>query len=176
MRRIVGTILLIIALVLTACGDKNIGGEAFRTKAIPIKEEIKKSDVKKIVDDDTRPAPKPIVSIDSNETGNNTTPPINQSCEDSDNGLSYYVYGEVFTQGNNVPSIIDTCSGSYVNEGICTPDGGATTSQYLCPYGCLNGVCLEEVVIPPDNNTGNDTIPPTNDTWYNGTMNNTNSS
>ncbi|NQU98645.1 hypothetical protein HQ533_04205 [Candidatus Woesearchaeota archaeon] len=97
-----------------------------------------------------------------NETPTNDTEPPEEppaaACEDSDGGLEYYTYGKVFTQGNTQPSVIDTCSGSTVNEGICTSDGGATAQRYLCPNGCANGACIEEAPEPIPPTPSNESI------------------
>jgi len=65
------------------------------------------------------------------------------NCTDSDGGPNYYKYGEVFTQQQAAPSVVDSCQGNILQEGICTEDGRTTTRQYNCPNDCRNGVCLQ---------------------------------
>ena len=69
---------------------------------------------------------------------------IVEQCFDSDNGKNYFEKGEVRTGDNKYPSVIDTCSGVSLREGICTEDGGVTTVQYYCSNGCQNGKCLRK--------------------------------
>jgi hypothetical protein len=62
-------------------------------------------------------------------------------CVDSDGGKSFYTKGQVNTQENGQPSVIDICQGVILIEGYCNGNG-ATTESFNCPNGCFKGACV----------------------------------
>lgn len=75
-----------------------------------------------------------------------TTTILNQTCEESDGGINYYVKGTV----NPCPCYEDVCPacGIWIDKCLdeftlleysCDNLGG---EEYVCPYGCENGACL----------------------------------
>ena len=86
--------------------------------------------------------------------GNNTQ----NSCIDSDDGISYYIFGGVNftdTNGKNGYSV-DSCIGNTIlQEQSCSPNPSLTgnvtmTTQFNCPDGCLNGACISNSCTPYD--------------------------
>ncbi|MGV8171546.1 MAG: hypothetical protein ACP5OA_02525 [Candidatus Woesearchaeota archaeon] len=85
--------------------------------------------------------------------------PGQNTCIDSDNGIDYYSKGQVVGpvgpgEGSNgwdycyTPTTTSGISntgitGTHLLEWYCTSIGGAGQSQYACPAGCSNGVCIE---------------------------------
>jgi len=87
-----------------------------------------------------------------------------QTCEDSDGGLDYYSKGSVTVctyndTGGGCGKFVDICKAdSILREGYCE-NNDLKTVRYACPYGCLDGACINETTttIP----TTTTTIPPT---------------
>jgi hypothetical protein len=78
------------------------------------------------------------------------------SCYDSDGGVNYYVYGYTNVSNlNNYTTNYDVCSvnASVLFERYCS---GGTSSfvAYVCPYGCANGVCSNQVPTCTDSDGG----------------------
>jgi len=90
-------------------------------------------------------------------------PPINNTCTDSDGGVSYYVKGSVFTPNELSKSKNDTCyiqdleypgrnyigvssctgDNCYVDEWSCDSQTASSTSDlFKCPNGCKDGACI----------------------------------
>ena len=77
--------------------------------------------------------------------------PINVTCTDSDGGEKYYEKGTTIGMHNGILDwkFTDECftaSGddNWLLEGYCDENENAYTTDYLCPYGCDDGECLEE--------------------------------
>ncbi len=67
---------------------------------------------------------------------------VSAICTDSDGGINYNVKGatkSAYTTG------IDRCSGYSLKEYYCNR-GVVKYKNYLCPYGCTNGVCKSKYV------------------------------
>lgn len=72
---------------------------------------------------------------------------VKSGCNDSDDGLNYFVKGTVTGQNEDAPvkgvtSATDTCDGNNLYEFICKTSGEYDDESYICPNGCLNGVCI----------------------------------
>ena len=85
------------------------------------------------------------------------------TCTDSDGGIDYYNKGFV-TEGSTGKIMDDYCINPALNQGklgewFCNGDR-LSIKEYLCPYGCNNGACLqgaadlsiEEVIITQNDN------------------------
>lgn len=73
-----------------------------------------------------------------------TVDPAPTSCTDTDGGKNYYSKGNVKYNLNfpdNIYEIMDSCSGSTLNEYYCDDQGNAQTEYYSCPNGCSDGAC-----------------------------------
>ena len=89
----------------------------------------------------------------NNQTNQTDVNETQETCVDSDGGLEYFTYGEIIIGNNTAPSIVDVCGGrpsqfydsNYVYEGRCVDGGGAKAEVYLCPNGCEEGACIEEL-------------------------------
>jgi hypothetical protein len=69
-------------------------------------------------------------------------------CTDTDGGKDYFRKGRVKYNLQHDEEyqyeIIDSCSGSTVNEYYCDVNGNAQTEYFKCETGCKNGACIEE--------------------------------
>lgn len=69
------------------------------------------------------------------------------ACVDSDNGLSYNVFGVVQfnpnANGQYQGSLNDSCSQGTLTEYTCQ-NNLPKENSYACPYGCANGRCVEK--------------------------------
>jgi cysteine-rich repeat protein len=75
--------------------------------------------------------------------------PIGLSCSDSDGGLNYAVMGTAFEYG--VPFGDDACVNESTLYELSCDAGVGSESYYECPNGCLDGVCVREVLdLPPE--------------------------
>ena len=71
------------------------------------------------------------------------------TCEDSDDGASYYTYGKI-TYNNNPAGVLaeyDICDGKNLVERICVDaaDSSKNFVKYTCQSGCKDGACLKVV-------------------------------
>ncbi len=83
----------------------------------------------------------------TSNAANNSIP-----CKDSDNGLNYYIKGNVSTLNNRGGRVVvvDSCSTYKVNglyqvtEWYCRESGVVDAKRFGCPAGCKNGACLQQ--------------------------------
>ncbi|MEK6929033.1 MAG: hypothetical protein AABW65_03735 [Nanoarchaeota archaeon] len=79
-------------------------------------------------------------------------------CTDSDNGTNYYVKGEAQDESGRV--VKDTCNWKFnIAEALCSQYGEVYAEEYVCPYRCLDGVCVEPISINPNSSSGPLIIP-----------------
>ena len=95
-------------------------------------------------------------------------------CSDSDDGLNYYVKGNVSSGSETICAlggsggagspINDTCSGNILRERYCDENNNSKYLDYTCPYGCENGACLQQGQTTTTTITSTTTIPTTTTT------------
>lgn len=71
---------------------------------------------------------------------------FNYNCQDSDGGQDYNTFGTAQLTANSiiVSTVKDTCINKYLlNEAYCENQtvGYINTTNYNCPFGCVNGAC-----------------------------------
>lgn len=72
------------------------------------------------------------------------------SCTDSDMGQNLHTKGIVKYNQNFEEKyrheLVDSCSGSTLNEYYCDANGNAQTAYFSCPYSCSDGACLKQPI------------------------------
>jgi len=63
-------------------------------------------------------------------------------CTDTDGGIEYDIQGIVTRNGEE---FADYCEIGVLTEYYCKEDGIVGSEDYICPAGCQDGVCIEEV-------------------------------
>ena len=82
-------------------------------------------------------------------------PPTGLSCQDSDNGRDYNIFGNVIVNGGN--AVLDCCTNggndcvngaTHVREYFCNADSTLGSEVYRCPGTCSWGACVSTPLAP----------------------------
>ena len=73
-----------------------------------------------------------------------------RNCIDSDGGKNYYEEGIVnVSQEGSAGTYYDMCSdGNTLTEWNCSPGNNVESTSYVCPLGCRDNQCLQELLDP----------------------------
>jgi len=67
------------------------------------------------------------------------------NCTDSDNGIDYHTRGTTgyYKPGYETRDYMDHCDGEILLEYYCSEAGVVSEKEYQCPFGCVDGACIE---------------------------------
>ena len=78
--------------------------------------------------------------IDDNEDEEDDDKDDESTCQETDDGIDYYEYGES-SRGDD--TFEDSCNGDVLEEYWCNPDRKLKSQTHRCFYGCEQGACIK---------------------------------